>query len=297
MPKIGFIGFGEAAYNIVKGLKGEGASDITAFDKFWNIEPQASMIKKRAEDAGIVLSTSFGEMIEESDFIFSAVSANLAIPLAHESAPYLKKGKYYIDMNAASPMTKETVCEIVLKTNACFVDAAVMGPIPTYKHKVPISVCGNGAKVFMEVFSKYGMDLTYMGEIAGSSSASKMFRSIFMKGFVVLLLETIIAAHTYKVEDDVLLSIQKTLEEGTFHEMINNLLTRGVIHSQRREHEMDEVITTLKGLGVDHIMSEATKHKLKWCTDMGFKDYFQGIPPADYHMILSAMDELSSKKE
>ena len=35
-----------------------------------------------------------------------------------------------------------------------------------------------------------------------------------MKGFVVLLLETIIASNQYGVEDDVLTSIQKTLEGG-----------------------------------------------------------------------------------
>ena len=31
--KIGFIGFGEAAYNISLGLKGEGVTGIIAYDK------------------------------------------------------------------------------------------------------------------------------------------------------------------------------------------------------------------------------------------------------------------------
>ena len=63
-----------------------------------------------------------------------------------------------------------------------------------------------------------------MGRV-GRSSASKMLQSIFMKGFVVLLLETIIASNQYGVEDDVLTS-SKTLEGGPFYEVINNLLTR-----------------------------------------------------------------------
>ena len=115
------------------------------------------------------------------------------------------------------------------------------------------------------------MNITYVGKDPGSTSASKMFRSIFMKGFATILLETIIASHKYRVVDDVLCSIQRTLEEGQFFEAINNLLTRGVIHSTRREHEMEEVIVSLQSLGVDYIMSEGTKNKLRWCTEMGFK--------------------------
>ncbi len=297
MPKVGFIGFGEAAYNIAKGLAVEGITTIIAYDKFWNVEPQASIIRKRAEEAGVVLVPSLGEMIEQVDYIFSAVSANLALPLAKEAQGFLKEGQCYVDINAASPMTKEEVSAVILKTKALFVDAAVMGPVPVYQHKVPISVCGNGAKCFTEVFSKYGMNITYTGEQPGSSSASKMFRSIFMKGFVTLLLESIVASHKYGVEDDVLASIQKTLEDGSsILEVMNNLLTRGVIHSARREHEMEEVIVTLKGLGIDYTMSAATKEKLRWCTEIGFKEYFRGLPPGDYHEILSAFDKLTAGK-
>lgn len=296
-PKIGFIGFGEASYNIAKGLKEEGIEQITAYDKFWNVEPQAAIIGKRAEEAGVFLTASLGEMIEGSEYIFSAVSANYALPLAKESQPYLKEGKCYVDINAASPMTKEAVSDIILETGALFVDAAVMGPVPVYKHKVPMSVSGNGAERFYRIFSEYGMDITLMGEKPGSSSASKMFRSIFMKGFVVLLLETIIASHKYGVEDDVLSSIQKTLEGGPFLEVINNLLTRGVIHSERREHEMEEVISTLKNLGVDYTMSQGTKNKLRWCTDIGFKEYFKGIPPSDFHEILHAYNNIKNENK
>ena len=35
IPKVGSIGFGEAAYSIGKGLKEEGIPYIVAYDKFW----------------------------------------------------------------------------------------------------------------------------------------------------------------------------------------------------------------------------------------------------------------------
>ena len=38
MAEVGFIGFGEAAFNIAKGLKKEGLEGIIAYDKFWNVD-------------------------------------------------------------------------------------------------------------------------------------------------------------------------------------------------------------------------------------------------------------------
>jgi len=139
--------------------------------------------------------------------------------------------------------------------------------------------------------SPFGMNITYMEAPAGSASASKMFRSIFMKGFVTLLLEMLMAAHTYDVEDDVLLSVKETLTAAPLLEVVNGLIGRGVIHSERREHEMDEVIATLEALKVDATMSKATKAKLRWCTELGLKEYFKGVPPQNFNEIFEAIDK------
>ncbi len=287
-PRIGFIGYGEASFNIAKGLTGEGIAHISAYDKFWNIAPQAELIQKRAQEAGASLATSLQELVESSDIIISSVSANLAVPLAKESAPYLRAGQIYVDLNSAGPDTKVAVNEIV-SSKALFVDVAVMGTVPGNGHKVPMLASGDGAALFVEKMQPFGMNLTFLEGPAGKSSASKMFRSIFMKGFVTLLLETVIAGHEYGIEDDVLASIEETLTAGPLLPIINGMLTRGVIHSERREHEMDEVIATLKSLGLDSTMSVATKEKLRWCTNLKFKEYFKGIPPKNFHEIFAVI--------
>ena len=294
MDKMGFIGFGEAAYNIASGLKGEGYKTIAAYDKFWNVEPQSDLITKRAKETGVKLFSSLKELVENSDMIVSAVSADKAVPLAREAKPFLKKTQVYIDLNATSPMTKEEVSAIVSPVSL-FVDCAVMGPVPTYKHKVPVSISGAGAKAFYEAMAPFGMNITYMDAPAGSASASKMFRSIFMKGFVMLILEMLLAADKYKVSDDVLSSVKETLSSGPILDVINGLVNRGVIHSERREHEMDEVIKTLEAINADAIMSKATKIKLNWCTKLGLREYFKGVPPKDFHEIFPALDEINKK--
>jgi len=291
MVKLGFIGFGEAAFNIAKGLKGEGLDGIIAYDKFWKDAPGSELICQRATEAQVRLVPTHQELVEKSEMVVSAVSADMAVSLAKTSRPFLKPGQMYVDINATSPMTKEEIDKIISPV-ALFVDCAVMGPVPTYKHKVPVSVSGSGAKAFTDIMMPFGMNITFMDAPAGSASASKMFRSIFMKGFVVLLLEMLTAAHKYKVEDDVLLSVKETLTAGPLLEVVNGLIGRGVIHSERREHEMDEVIATLETLKVDGIMSKATKAKLKWCTQLGLKGHFKGVPPKDFHEIFEAIDKI-----
>jgi len=290
MVKLGFIGFGEAAFNISMGLKSEGLGGIIAYDKYWNSEPRSELICKRAGEAAVELLPSLQALVEKSDIVISAVSADMAVSLAREAKPFLREGKIYVDLNATSPMTKEEVDNIISPA-ALFVDCAVMGPVPTYQHKVPVSVSGKGAGAFFEKMSSYGMNITLMEAPAGSASASKMFRSIFMKGFVTILLEMLVAAQKYQVADDVLMSVNETLTGGPLLEVINGLVNRGVIHSERREHEMDEVIATLDTIGVDATMSKATKDKLRWCTNLGLKEYFKGVPPKDFHEIFSALEK------
>ncbi len=290
MAKLGFIGFGEAAYNISAGLKEEGVQGITAYDKFWDLEPQSELIKGRAAEAGVTLVPSPQALAEGADILLSAVSANTAVELAETFRPFLRKEQIYVDLNAASPMTKQKV-DAIISPVASFVDCAVMGPVPNYRHKVPVSVSGPGAARFTEIMRPYGMNITLLDAPAGSASASKMFRSIFMKGFVTLVLETVLAAHEYQIEDDVLASLAKTLTSAPPLELINGLLARGVIHSERREHEMDEVLATLEAIGVDSSMSQATKAKLHWCTGLGLREYFKGVPPKDFHEIFAALDQ------
>jgi 3-hydroxyisobutyrate dehydrogenase-like beta-hydroxyacid dehydrogenase len=296
MFKLGFIGFGEAAFNIAKGLRKEGLEGTIAYDKFWNVAPQSELICKRAAEAGAGLLPSLQELVESADVVVSAVSANMSVPLAQAARPFLKPHQLYVDLNATSPMTKEEANAIIAPV-ARFVDCAVMGPVPNYAHKVPLSVSGGGAKEFTEKMAPYGMNITLMDAPAGSASASKMFRSIFMKGFVTLLVEMLVAGHKYGIEDDVLGSVQETLSGGSLGTVINGLVARGVIHSARREHEMEEVIATLDLLKVDATMSKATKAKLRWITELGLKDYFKGVPPKDFHEIFVPLDAKDKDKK
>lgn len=288
MKTIGFLGFGEASFNIAEGLRDEHLAGIRAYDAAWEKGPPGELIRTRAAKADVVLEPTLQDLVEKVDVVICSISANMALPVAEQCAPLLRPNQFYVDINSAGPDTKVAVDQIV-SLRATFVDVAVMGTVPGNRHKVPMLASGKGAAAFADFCNRYGMKVTALDGPAGKASASKMFRSIFMKGYVMLLLEAVIAGRQFGLEDDVLASIRASITGGDFLQNANDLIARGVIHAERREHEMDEVIATLQSLGVDDTMSRATKEKLAWCVKHRFKEHFQGKPPADYREIFSAL--------
>jgi len=293
--KMAFIGFGEAAYGLTKRLRQAGLrEEVYFFDKLWDTPPYGDVIMKRAAETGAVLLKSIEELMTVSDIVISAVTASVAIIVAENLAPFLSKKHLYVDVNAASPMVKEQISDIVEKTGAAFVDVAMMGAIPVFLHRVPILASGSGALLFKEWMGPFEMRITCIGDKPGQASAIKMFRSIFMKGLVALLLETLNATHRYNVDDTVLESIAETMEKNSFLETVRLLITRGVVHAERRAHEMEEVIKTLEGIDVLPTMSQATREKLYWCSSLGLKEYFGGETPKTLAEVMSAIEEMLS---
>lgn len=288
-PTIGFIGFGEAAFHIAQGLKSEGLHRILAFDKAKDAS-QADLVTRRAQETGVALQPDLDTLVRSSDIVFSTASASVAAALAEQSARSLRAGQLYVDLNSAGPDTKVKAAAFVAPTGALFVDGAVMGTVPGLGHKVPTLVSGTGAPALVRAMQPFRMNLQLLEGEAGRASGSKMMRSIFMKGLIALLLETVFAGRKYRIEDDLLQSIAETLTAGPFLGIVNGLIARGVIHAERRAHEMDEVIATLDSLGVDSTMSQATRRKLEQCARMGFKEHFKGVPPKDFHEIFDAVE-------
>jgi len=287
---LGFIGFGEAASGISKGLKSCGLKNICFYDSFYNKEPMGGLIMKRADEIGVSLCESEEMLAKSAKIIMSSVIARVAVDVAKSISPFLTKNHIYVDTNSASPMVKEEVSKVIASSGAMFVDAALMGPIPVFLNRVPILACGDGANKFCELMSPYGMDIECIGDKPGKASAIKMFRSIFMKGFVTLLMETMVAANKYSASEMVLDSIAETMDQNNFMETVRLLVTRGVIHAERRSFEMNEVLKTLDEISVDSIMSQATQKKLQWCSNLNLKDYFKGEPPKTLSEVIEGFE-------
>ena len=288
--KLGFIGFGGAGYGLAKGLRQAGLEEVHYHDRMQETPPYAEVIRRHAAEIGAIRAASIGELLSHVEIVISCVTGAMAVSVAKEAAPFLRPSHLYADVNTASPKIKEAVAGIVEKTGAAFVDAAMMGAIPTFLHRVPILASGGGASRFLDCMQPYGMNISVIGANPGQASAIKMFRSIFMKGLLSLFLETLTATHRYGVDEMVLGSIAESLDGVPFLETARLQMTKGAVNAERMAHEMEEVIATLEELGVPAGMSRAAREKLLWCAGFDLREHFGGDLPTTLTEVLQAME-------
>ena len=290
--KLGFIGFGGAGHGLAKGLKQAGVDEIHFYDRMQEIPPYAEAIGRRAAEIGAVREATVQDLLSRVEIVISCVTGAMAVSVAKEAAPFLGAGHLWADVNTAAPSVKEEVAGIVEKTGALFADAAMMGAIPTYLHRVPIFASGRGAGRFSECMQPYGMNIRIIGDRPGQASAIKLLRSIFMKGLLSLFLELLTATHRYGVDETVLGSIAESLDGVPFLETARLQMTKGAVNAERMAHEMEEVIATLDAMGLPAGMSRAAREKLLWCAGLGLRERFGGELPSTLAEVLKEMEKI-----
>ncbi|MBU8598829.1 3-hydroxyisobutyrate dehydrogenase [Niallia circulans] len=285
--KVGFLGFGEAAYELSNGLRKEGLKHIKAYDVMISHKTAGALIKKRAEEADVQLVASVRELITDMDVLFVAVPASKALEVSLNIRSELKGESFlYVDVSASNPSIKQEIEKKLEKVNIPFVDAAMLGPLPVYKHKVPISASGNGIQEFIDKMTPYHMNISAVGSKAGDASAIKLIRSIFMKGIVGLYLETLQASETYNVSQEVLSSLAETMDSHNFMDTLNRLVTSSAIHAERRAYELQNSVDMLKEVGINSDLTKAAKEKLVELSEMAAV-HLQGEKPANWKDVLN----------
>ncbi|AUG08398.1 NAD(P)-dependent oxidoreductase [Pseudomonas sp. S09G 359] len=252
-----FIGFGEAAYHLSKGLRSSGDLQIGAFDA--NVTP---VLRQRAAEHHVTLFDSLATACHGARFVVCLTSASSALAIAQQALPWLVAGQTYVDMNSAAPAVKQAIDRLPRATGVGFCDSAVMGTVPGNNHRVPMLLAGSGAAAFADAFAPRGMQLTVLDAEAGAASAIKMLKSVVMKGLPQLLLEAFQAGEKFGVLDTLVASLGDSLNGKTVEQLANTFTARTLIHAKRRSAEMDDAVATLEAAGVDASMSRATQGQL-----------------------------------
>src|SRR5262245_30261613 len=146
---IGFIGFGEAGFNIARGLRSEGITRLYAYDINAQAPRLGEKIQRRALSSEVSLSESNDALARECDVLFSTVTADRAVEAATQTAPFLGPRHLFVDLNSVAPATKQSIDAIVSRTGARFVEAAVMAAVPPHGHRVPMLLGGKAANEFI----------------------------------------------------------------------------------------------------------------------------------------------------
>ncbi|MBV1757816.1 MAG: DUF1932 domain-containing protein [Dethiosulfatibacter sp.] len=267
---IAFIGYGEAAYHISKGLHNEGINNIIAFDLKQQDKIAGEIIKSRSKEVGIELAPTLEQAYSSAKFIFSLTNAIVAYDVADSILPNLREGQVYVDMNSTSPNTMVKMDLIKRQEGVFFCDVSLMNSVPKSGHKTKMYVSGDGAKIFYDTFKVLNTNINLLDTPAGGASAIKMFKSVFSKGFPQLILECFLASERYGVLDEIVNAIKDTFKDRNIEEFANETLYTTLIHAKRRAAEVQEVCDTLEELGVDASISRATVYKLEKLAEIDY---------------------------
>lgn len=297
--KIGFVGFGEAAYCISCGLAENGVSGIIAYDKMQDDAAVGKLIHERASAANVALKASAVEVAAEAELLFVAVQSSFAMDVCKEVRTALRPGQIYADLSASSPTTKENVWELLADTGVLFADAAMMGLLPVKRHEVPITASGNGAQALYDAVTPIGMKITLAGERPGAASAIKLIRSVYMKGYDSLIFEMLRAAESYGVFDEIIDSVGASMDGVPFKTLVEWVFPGLGIHAARRAAEMKGTLAMLEERGIDGSMTAGIKHQLEMIAEMDLNGVYQGGWPesADRREVYHYVNDLAEKKE
>ncbi len=281
---IGFIGFGEAASHIARGLHDKSVR-IFAYDIA--ITPA---MRERAAASGTTLVDSPAELAANSRILFSTVTADRAVEAALQNAEFLGPEHIYADLNSVSPATKCEISSIIGGIPARFVEVAVMAPVPPYGHRVPMLLGGPAARDLVKMLAPLEMRLEIISDKIGTASAVKMFRSIIVKGLEALLVECVLGASRYQAAERVFASLDESFPGIDWTKLANYMVGRAVVHGERRAREMEEVADTLRAIDIDPIMAEAIARRQDWCGRLNLRSDFSSDGPKTYREVLDLLE-------
>lgn len=275
--RIGFAGYGEVGKIFAAGLKPQ-VAQASAWDLKFAQVATAGAEKAHAAANGVHACGSMEALCAASDLVVSAVTASNTLAVAEEAARFIAPGAFFLDLNSASPGTKQKCAAAIEARGAHYVEAGVMTSVPPYGIQVPMLLGGAKAAALAPRLAAWGMDAKAVSETLGVASAIKMCRSIMIKGLEALVIESYTTARAYGVEDHVLPTLQETFPSIDWSGQGAYFFSRVVQHGQRRAEEMRESANTVREAGFEPVMTAAIAAKQQWVADRARDGVFRELP-------------------
>lgn len=264
--KLGYIGYGEAARAIAEGLREEGLREQYGWSRSIGQADPAML--------GVVPAASLRELVEDCDVILCLTPASASVSVAEQCRPFLNKEKIYVDASSSSPAVMEQVWSILKDTGVRFADGALLDTVPKYRHKTPLVLAGSGAEEACAVLKAWGMAAEVVGTEPGSACAIKMLRSLYTKAHLACAFEMLEAAAHFGVEDYVMTSLAKTMDEKDFLSGMSGRTCGGVIHAARRAEELQMAAEMMEESGLSAQVARAGAEKLRQIGELRIRERF-----------------------
>ena len=258
--KICLLGLGEVGGTLAEDLH---SHPLSTWDTRFTDPQSPPSLTRRA--LNLPVCGSAAEAARAADIVISAVTAAQDEAAARSLAPGLRPGAFFVDLNSASPAMKQATAALVEATGARYVEAVVMSPISNKRIASPVLLGGPHARAFLPTAAAIGFTgASVFSEAIGPASATKMCRSVIIKGLEALLTESMLTARHYGVESTVLSSLSDFFPGQDWRALAQLMISRGLLHGVRRAEEMREAAATVAQAGIAPLMSEACARRQDW---------------------------------
>ena len=265
---IGLVGYGEVGRILAEDLRKQRVA-VSAFDlKLDGGEAAARPLRDHAAAQGVLLARSHRELAERCDFVISAVTASQTVAVAQACAGFVKRGAFFLDFNSASPGAKQRAASLIDDAGGRYVEGAVMTSIPPYRIKVPLLLGGRWAAELSPLLNGLGFASKVASNRLGVASATKMCRSVMIKGLEAMVIESFTTARRYGVEDAVIASLRETFPSIDWEKQAAYFFQRVIEHGRRRSEEVFEVAQTVREAGLTPWSASGTAQRQAWVADL-----------------------------
>lgn len=283
ITRVGLVGYGEVGKTFATTLAARAAELGLQWVGAWDLkfDEPATREAEHAHAAahGVQACASLAALCAQADLVISAVTASSTLAVAEAAAPLMRAEAWFLDLNSASPGTKQQAAALIDAAGAHYVEAGVMTSVPPYGIRVPMLLGGAGAAALAPVLAVWGLDARPVADRIGVASAIKMSRSVMIKGLEALVIESYATARAYGVEDHVLPTLAETFPGIDWPRQGAYFFSRVVQHGQRRAEEMREAARTVREAGFEPLMTAAIADKQQWVAHQARAGVFDGMEP------------------
>ncbi|WP_395671300.1 DUF1932 domain-containing protein [Phenylobacterium sp.] len=281
LPRIALIGFGEVGQTLAEDLAGK--AEIAVWDLL--LADAGSGPSRALSRLEVRAGSSAADAVRGAGLVISAVTAARDLEAAQSAGEGMAKDAFFLDLNSCSPSQKIASAEAIHAAGGRYVEAAVMSPIHPKRIAAPMLLGGPHIDEFLTFAEGLGFaGAEAYSEVVGRAAATKLCRSVMIKGIEALLTESLLAARHYGVERVVLDSLSNLLPLPDWNGTAHYMISRALEHGARRAEEMREAARTVAEAGLPPTMSQAIGERQDWAA------HYRGAISDDLAAMLDAIN-------
>jgi 3-hydroxyisobutyrate dehydrogenase-like beta-hydroxyacid dehydrogenase len=214
------------------------------------LEGRSQRTRQLARTAGIQAVPTYEDLIRQTDVMLSILVPAEAEHAARKVASVLHATgatTVYVDCNAISPDTAETLGTIIAGVGSRFVSASIIGPPPRRKGSTRFYASGIDVTAF-EALTAYGLDVRPIGSELRHAKGIKMVYGALTKGFAAIATELLVAAQRMGLYQALIDEL--TGSQGELLRRIERTMLSMPTKSRRWVGEMEEIAATFNAVGL-----------------------------------------------